>query len=169
MTCAAPIIVDSFAGGGGAEDTRGGGSMTIIIRVPAVPVAQPRPRATTRAGHASVYAHSAGHAVAAFKATVRHAAREAYAGPPLTGPLSVDVVAVFPRTKGQTWKRRAMPRIRHAKKPDCDNLLKSICDALNELAWADDAQVCECWIEKWIAAGDEQPGVVITVREAGDD
>lgn len=38
-------------------------------------------------------------------------------------------------------------------------------DALKGLAWNDDAQVCQGSIEKWIAAGDEQPHAVITIEE----
>lgn len=56
-----------------------------------------------------------------------------------------------------------MPRLPHAKKPDRDNLDKAYLDALRGLLWIDDAQICDGRIEKWIAAGDEQPHVLITV------
>lgn len=35
---------------------------------------------------------------------------------------------------------------------------------LKGLAWIDDAQVCAGYIEKWIAAGDEQPHVWMRIR-----
>lgn len=154
-------------------------SQTIVIRVPAVPVAQPRPRATmghggrARVHEVSTIKNSDGsrkpHPIAAFKATVRMAAQQAYNGPPLTGPLCCDVVAVFPRTAGQTWKRRPMPRLRHEKKPDRDNLDKAIMDSLTGILWIDDCQVCDGRILKWIASGDEQPHVVITVSQILED
>jgi Holliday junction resolvase RusA-like endonuclease len=75
---------------------------------------------------------------------------------------------VFPRTKSQIWKSRPMPRIWHAKKPDRDNCDKAVLDALSGLLWLDDSQVCSGTIEKWIAAGDEQPHVVVTVTELGE-
>jgi len=146
----------------------------MTIRVPAIPVAQPRTKATAFAGRARVYDVTSiksadgtrkPHPIVVFKATVRLAAEREYQGPPLTGPLRVDIVAVFPRPANRTWKTKPMPRERHIKKPDRDNLDKAVLDALNGLAWVDDCQICAGGIEKWIAAGDEQPHVVITIEE----
>ena len=33
-------------------------------------------------------------------------------------------------------------------KPDCDNIAKIVCDALNGLAYADDKQIVECSVQK---------------------
>lgn len=92
----------------------------------------------------------------------------AYQGAPLAGPLRCDLVFVMPRPKGLIWKTKAMPRLFHASKPDRDNLDKAVMDALKGLAWNDDAQVCQGSIEKWIAAGDEQPHVVIRIAELSE-
>ncbi len=135
------------------------------IVVPAIPIAQPRPRAAVCGQRAAVY-HAKG-PVDAFKATVRLAAAEVYRGPPLDGPVCVNLVFTFPRPKSMIWKIKPMPRLRHAKKPDRDNLDKAVLDALTGLMWRDDAQVCDGSITKWIAAGDEQPGVEITVIPLG--
>ena len=132
--------------------------------VPAIPVAQPRPRAMSFNGQARVYEPTK-HPVTAFKATVAMAAQNAYHGQPLAGPLRVDLVFVFPRNKGQMWKKRPMPRIRHTKKPDRDNCDKAVMDALTGILWVDDCQACEGEIVKWIAAGNEQPHVVVRVIE----
>lgn len=139
----------------------------ITITVPAVPVAQPRPRATSFGGHARVYQPSK-HPVTAFKATVRMAFQSAYAGAPLTGPLRCDCLFVMPRPKSLIWKTRPMPRVPHTAKPDRDNLDKSVLDALKGLAWIDDSQVCQGNIQKWIASGDEQPHAVITITPLED-
>lgn len=136
----------------------------IIIRVPAVPVAQPRARAAVIAGQARIYNPSK-HPVTAFKATVRHAFHDAYKGSPLTGPLRCDCLFVMPRPKSLIWKTRAMPRLPHAIKPDRDNLDKAVMDALKGIAWIDDSQVSQGWIEKCIAAGDEQPHAVIMIAQ----
>jgi Holliday junction resolvase RusA-like endonuclease len=53
----------------------------------------------------------------------------------------------------------------HEKKPDLDNLLKALKDALTGLAWRDDSQVCQCYCEKRYANHDEQPHATITVKE----
>mgnify|MGYP003656235447 CR=1 FL=1 len=138
--------------------------MEITFKIPAIPVAQPRVRATSIGGHARVYEPTK-HPIAAFKASVRLAASVAFTGAPLQGPLRVDCLFVFPRSKAMIWKTRDMPRVRHVKKPDNDNLLKSVCDALNGLLWQDDCQACEMVATKWIAAGDEQPHVLVRVTE----
>lgn len=149
-------------------------SEPITIRVPAVPVAQPRTKATAFNGRARVYdvttiksadGSKKPHPIVAFKATVRLAAEMAYQGPPMTGPLNVSVYAVFPRPQNMVWKTKAMPREYHTKKPDRDNIDKAVLDSLKGLLWVDDCQICCGEVEKWIAAGSEQPHVVITIQE----
>lgn len=151
----------------------------ISFIVPAIPIAQPRPRATMARGGKGARIHEVTHIknantgerkphpIAAFKATIRMAAQQAYQGPPLTGPIQLDWCAVFPRPGRLVWKTRAMPRERHITKPDRDNVEKAIMDALKGLVWVDDCQVCDGTPQKWIAAGDEQPHVSITVRRLG--
>lgn len=151
---------------------------TIEIRVPAVPVAQPRARASSFGGHVRVHEVTSvktkdgrkPHPIVAFKATVRLAFEQAYDGPPLSGPLRCDLLFVMPRPKAMIWKTRPMPRVWHAKKPDRDNLDKAVMDSLKNMAWTDDSQVCDGRIRKFIAAGNEQPHVEIlisTLEEEG--
>ncbi len=138
----------------------------IQFTVPAVPKAQPRQRQrVVKKGDKSFVMNYTPQAapVQDFKATVRMAAREAYDGPPLDGPLRCDLTFVFPRTLAQTWKTRPMPRLGHDKKPDRDNLDKAVMDSLTGLLWVDDAQICDGRIMKLIASGDEQPHVLISV------
>jgi Holliday junction resolvase RusA-like endonuclease len=76
----------------------------------------------------------------------------------------VDVEAVFPRPKALCWKKRPMPRLRHTAKPDRDNLDKCVLDALTQSGvLADDKQACAGEVVKFVAAGGEQPHVVIRV------
>lgn len=135
----------------------------IRIHIPAVPVAQPRPRAVTVAGRSMIVGNPKRHPVTAYKATCRMAAAEAYSGPPIDGPLAVSLLFVLPRPSAKRWKSMPMPREPHGKKPDFDNLAKATIDALNGLLWHDDAQLYEVRIVKTIAAGDEQPHVEMTV------
>lgn len=150
--------------------------MSITIIVPALPIAQPRPRATLAAGGLGARIHEVTsiknphtgerkpHPIAAFKATVRMAAQQVITFAPLTGALRVDLVFVFPRPKARIWARKPMPRYPHTGKPDRDNLMKSVQDALTGLAWVDDAQICAGETTKWVAAGDEQPRVEIVIE-----
>lgn len=152
-------------------------SGVIELRIPAVPVGQPRPRAVSFGGKARMHELTAvkgsdgvrrPHPIVAFKGTVRMVAELAYSGPPLDGPLRVDIDFVFPRTKGLTWKRKPMPRLPHVGKPDRDNCDKAVLDALKGLVWQDDAQICDGRIRKFIASGDEQPHVVVRITRLAD-
>jgi Holliday junction resolvase RusA-like endonuclease len=138
--------------------------------VPAIPVAQPRPKATTVNGSARLYEAKKSHPVHAFKASVRMAFAEANAGrPPEAGPLGVTLRCVLPRPKSMIWKKRDMPRVWAPKKPDVDNLMKSVLDALAGLAFGDDAQICLCIVEKLICSGSEQPHVRVTLDRLDAD
>lgn len=143
---------------------------TIQFSIPAIPVGQPRQRHRIIEANGRTFAQNytpAKHKVNDFKATARMAATQAYSGPPLDCPLRMTVAFVFPRTAAQTWKRRPMPRLPHAKKPDRDNCEKALLDALKGLLFVDDAQVCCGEVSKWIAAGDEQPHVEILIEVVG--
>ena len=60
---------------------------------------------------------------------------------PKTTPIKVCIEAVYSRPTSQF--RRADPdhRLAHCKRPDLDNVCKSILDGLKNL-WVDDSQVC---------------------------
>ena len=144
----------------------------ITFTVPAVPVAQPRQRQRVVKGKGGkIFAHNytpTKHPANAFKATARMAAQQAYDGSPLQGPVYVSMLFVMPRPKAMQWKRKPMPREWHDKKPDCDNLVKAILDALNGLMWGDDCQVSAAPPVKVIASGDEQPHVEVAVMSLED-
>lgn len=56
--------------------------------------------------------------------------------------------------------------IRPAKKPDCDNVEKIICDALNGCAYKDDAQIVRCTVIKYYS---ETPRVEVDIQEANHE
>lgn len=145
--------------------------MRIEFTVPAVPVAQPRQkqRVMMVGGRAMASNYMpAKHPVNEFKATVRLAAREQYQGAAIAEPLAMRVVAVFPRPKALCWKSRPTPRLPKASKPDADNVAKAVMDALSGTTFVDDAQVASLHVEKWIAAGDEQPHVQVVIEVRSD-
>ncbi len=149
----------------------------ISFTVPAVPVAQPRPRATLAPGGKSARMHEVthikntntgerkAHPIVAFKATVRMTAQGVYKAAPLEGPLRLTVLFLMPRPGNLIWKSRPMPRALHVKKPDLDNLAKSTKDALTGILWRDDSQIAVLDCRKLTAAGDEQPRVEIRVTQ----
>lgn len=129
----------------------------------AAPVAQPRPRACIRGGHASVYGASNDHPVHAYKTMCQLAARHAYHGEPIAGPVTLTLEFVLPRPQSMVWKTKPMPRVPHTAAPDSDNLYKSTTDALKGLLWIDDRQIYREQTSKWVAAGNEQPHVRVKV------
>lgn len=135
----------------------------IEFTVPAVPIAQPRKWNVLNHGVRRTIQAPRVHPIHAFKATVRLAVAAAYRGPPLEGPVELHTYFILPRRKNKFWKAKPMPRILHDRKPDEDNLVKGLKDALNGLAWLDDAQVCRSVVEKWEASGDEQPHVEVAI------
>lgn len=136
------------------------------FRVACVPVAQPRQRhRVISVGGRSMAANytPTRDPVNAYKAAVMHAARMAYAGEPLAGPLRVAVTFIFDRPGYLLKPRSPDARVLCGKKPDVDNLVKSTFDALNKLLWLDDAQVCSLSVEKLFRARHEQPHVQVAV------
>lgn len=66
-------------------------------------------------------------------------------------PLSVSLYFGMPVPKSFTKKKCnqiVAGELWHTVKPDCDNLTKSILDALNEVAWHDDAQIVSLKVQK---------------------
>lgn len=52
--------------------------------------------------------------------------------------------------------------IRPTKKPDLDNIMKCVTDALNEIAYQDDKQIVSASIEKYYS---EEPRVEVAIME----
>ncbi|MEC5291547.1 MULTISPECIES: RusA family crossover junction endodeoxyribonuclease [unclassified Aurantimonas] len=89
--------------------------------------------------------------------------------PPLAGPLRVDLRIVVPIARSWPKKRQEAARAGTefpTKKPDLDNIMKML-DALNLVAFVDDAQIVETKIEKIYG---DKPGLWVTVTpiETGD-
>jgi Holliday junction resolvase RusA-like endonuclease len=80
-------------------------------------------------------------------------------------PLKVIINAYYEIPKSASKKKRAQMldgELRPTKKPDADNIAKIICDALNGIAYRDDAQVVTCIIQKWYS---EEPSVSVEIEE----
>ena len=82
-----------------------------------------------------------------WKATVASAAREAYSGPILTGPLSFCVTFYIVRPKSHFGtgrnknKLKASAPVYPATKPDVLKLARAVEDALTGVIWRDDSQI----------------------------
>ena len=66
-------------------------------------------------------------------------------------PLSIDLIFGMPIPASESKKRKAdmiAGLLLPTKKPDLDNLTKSVLDALNGVAWHDDAQIVTLHVTK---------------------
>lgn len=87
-----------------------------------------------------------------YMGAIKLFAQSAMAGSaPLEGPLQLSVLAVYLRPKSHTRKQREATGAEwKTSKPDADNIVKLVKDALNTVAWRDDAQVaCSHAWKKW--------------------
>ena len=129
------------------------------------PVGQPRHRVGTIRGKSRLYLPSK-HPVHAFKRAVKLACSKRKH---LLGPLRLVVNAWFPRPKSKTWKTRPMPAYFHESKPDFDNVLKAVADALNGVAWGDDAQISIGTVRKYVCSGSDVPRVEVLIEELNEE
>jgi Holliday junction resolvase RusA-like endonuclease len=127
--------------------------MSIEFFIAGIPKAQPRVKAYVRGGHAGVYTPDSAEA---WKQEVR---RQATANAPeslMTGVVRVDLDFYLPRPKTHL-DRHGVPKpkspVWHCKKPDLDNLIKAVTDAITDTqkVWLDDSQICEITATKTYA------------------
>lgn len=73
-------------------------------------------------------------------------------------PVSVEIYAFFKIPKSYTKKRslECLTGVYCDKKPDGDNVLKIVCDALNGVAYDDDKQVVSAKVIKKWTDGEER-------------
>lgn len=140
--------------------------MTIHFTVPGPPVGKARPKVVrARNGMSMTYTPDK---TVAYEELVRLRFNESLQGhpfEPLEGALRIKIFAGYPIPKSTSKKRRAamlagteLP----AKKPDWDNIGKIICDALNGVAYGDDAQITDPSMRKRYIDGPGQVEVWIS-------
>lgn len=85
--------------------------------------------------------------------------------PPPLFDCAVEVSAMFVMPRTKTMGKKGKP---HTVKPDCDKLIRSLCDSLSESqVIRDDCLIVSyAWVTKRYADIGEQPGVVVEVRTA---
>ncbi|MGM0584244.1 MAG: RusA family crossover junction endodeoxyribonuclease [Pseudomonadota bacterium] len=127
--------------------------------VPGKPMGKQRPRFTRRSGRS----YTPDETLTAEN-WVKHCALEAKVTP-LDGPLAVDITAVSAIPKSWSKKKRqdAIALGYDTRKPDADNIGKLVTDALNGIAYGDDAQVAILTVTKAHDAG--EPRVVVSVTQ----
>lgn len=116
--------------------------------IPGVPMPLARPRFQRRGRFVHTYNPQA-EAVEAFRSELRIVLPECFA--PNLGPLRAFLLFVMPVPKSISAKKRdrmLSGDIRHAGRPDLDNLIKFVLDAANGLLFLDDSQIFEIFAQK---------------------
>lgn len=139
------------------------------------PKGQPRPRAFAmrKAGGGFTARVFDSGTAEGWKSLIALAAKPHAPKAPITGPVELRVAFVFRRPASHFRGGRHATELRpdapahHISKPDTDNLLKAVMDALTQtgLFWGDDAQVCTTWAWKSYGA---RPGALVEIRAIGE-
>lgn len=134
----------------------------IQFTVPGQPVAKGRPKFTNVGGFARAYTPKK---TQEYENKVAAIARAAMRGiKPSSSPIEIMLELRMEIPASWTKAKRlaaALGTVRATKKPDADNVLKGIKDALNGVCWVDDSQVVVLTVRKLYAA---EPCVVVAVR-----
>lgn len=139
--------------------------MEIYFVVPGEVVGKGRPRFSTVNGYGRAYTPKK---TLSYEKSVRAAYLEEYPTELLTWqdkePLEMIVNAYFeiPKSASKKAKQKMLLEQFPTKKPDADNIIKSIADALNGIAYADDSQIVQATVNKWWA---EESKAEIIIRE----
>lgn len=82
----------------------------------------------------------------------------------LEGEIKATIKAYFGMPKSISQKRKKLMidgKVRPTKKPDTDNIAKSVLDSLNGIAYRDDSAVVALQVDKYF---DENPRVEVTLE-----
>ena len=134
----------------------------IKLIIPGEPVAKARPRVTK-------YGTYTPQKTKDYEELVKWTCRNQYKDKPLEGPLRVDISFYMYIPKNTSKRRRTLKEskiILPVKRPDIDNLAKSITDALNGLVYKDDNQIVELHLYKYYSK-EERAEVTITEIKGG--
>lgn len=138
--------------------------MPIKFEVPGQPVGKGRPRFVRKTGHAYTPKKTQ-----VYEDGLRRAGEQAMRDDPLlTCPISLYVCAYFQVPKSWSKKKQQLAYdgvILPTGRPDGDNVLKAVGDALNGVVWRDDSQVVFGQIKKLYSLEPKTEVTVFAMRE----
>ena len=135
------------------------------FEVPGSPIGQGRPKFSTINGHAVAYDPEKSRNYKAYVKMLAVQAMKDNGFNMIDGPCCLDIMAFFevPKSKSKKFKERALLGLeRPTKKPDIDNIVKALQDALNGLAYKDDSSIVYLSVAKCYS---EIPRVEVILRE----
>ena len=140
-------------------------SNVLSFDIPGSPIGQGRPKFSTINGHAKAYDPEKSRNYKAYVKLLATQAMKEQGFTMIDGPCCLDIMAFFevPKSKSKKFKERALLGLeRPTKKPDIDNIVKALQDALNGLAYKDDSSIVYLSVAKCYS---EIPRVEVILRE----
>lgn len=137
---------------------------TIAFTVPGLICAKGRPKFAKRGNFVQAYTPEK---TVNYENLVRLSFMQECSGKKLEGAIMATITAFMPIPKSESKKKKAAMEaglIRPKKKPDIDNCVKSILDALNKIAYDDDGQIVELHAKKLYS---DNPRAEIILEEIG--
>ena len=134
----------------------------VHFEIPGTPRGKQRPRVVNVRGYSRTYTPEQ---TAVYENLVKVCYQQQCGRVKLSPPISATITGFFPVPQSTSKKKRAemlAGRILHTKRVDCDNMAKIILDALNKIAFDDDAGVAVLNVRK--VYGDD-PRVSVDLEE----
>ena len=144
------------------EENREQGYMIIRLEIPGEPIGKARPRVSKFGSYTPKKTKN-------YETFVKELFFAKHGQVLLEGPLEVEIKAYFKIPKSVSKKRREEMingQITPTKKPDIDNVIKGIADALNDIAYEDDKQIVRVIAEKYYS---EKPRAEVTIKTINDN
>lgn len=135
--------------------------MTFTFEIVGEPQGKGRPRFSTRGGFVKTYTPEK---TASYENFVKLCYLNKYKGQKLDGEIIAEIIAYFSIPKSFSKKKRVQAiegKIMPTKKPDTDNIAKTILDSLNGIAFEDDKQVVALLVKKLYG---EEAKVVVSLK-----
>ena len=133
----------------------------VEFKVPGEPQGKGRARIGKVGNHARMFTPAK---TVAYEGLIALAAQDIMRGRELIeGPVLIElrILHAVPQSKSKKWKALALEgKEPCTKKPDADNVLKAVCDALNGVVFKDDVQVTDGMFKRrW----SDTPGVHVRI------
>ena len=122
--------------------------MIVEFEIPGYTLGKQRPRFVRRGKFVSTYTPQKTHD---YQDSVREAYNKVAKGKLLEGAIKAEICSIYEPPKSVSKKVRQKMisgEIPYLKKPDSDNIAKSILDGLNEIAYKDDSSIDELIVRK---------------------
>ena len=136
------------------------------FEIPGSPIGQGRPKFSTINGHAVAYDPEKSRNYKAYVKMLAVQAMKDNGFNMIEGPCCLSINAYFeiPKSKSKKFREAALMELeRPTKKPDADNIVKAIQDALNGLTYKDDAYIVHLACQKFYS---DNPRVEVFVTAA---